>query len=67
MGLAKTIGDDMGHPGIGSNKTPTIRSLRNIIHATPIPIKLKALTETGVVTPKIGFGYVTWNIQYIIN
>jgi hypothetical protein len=49
MGLAKMIGDDMGRPGIGSNKILTIRSLRNVIHATPIPIKLKALTETGVV------------------
>jgi hypothetical protein len=49
VGLAKTIGDDMGCLGISSNKIPTIRSLRNIIHATPIPIKLKALTDTGVV------------------
>jgi hypothetical protein len=49
MGLAKTIGDDMGRPGIGSNKIPTIQSLQNVIHTMPIPIKLKALTETGIV------------------
>jgi hypothetical protein len=49
MGLAKTIGDDMGHPRIGSNKTPTIQSLRNFINTMPILIKPRTITKMDIV------------------
>jgi hypothetical protein len=41
MGSMKTIENDKGHPGIGSNQIPTIQSLSKTPSIkTPIPIKL---------------------------
>jgi hypothetical protein len=48
MGLAKTTGDDMGCPGIGSSQMPTIRSLQTPFTNNAHTHQVKVLTETDV-------------------
>jgi pterin-4a-carbinolamine dehydratase len=48
VGSMKTIGEGAERPGIGSNHTPTIRSLHNPVQNNIHTNRIKRLTETDI-------------------